>query len=139
MLSEFIELRPFRQRDSTSCVSRQQIKVSFPIVQHRHDPLRCVHAMVMYIGIDLCQPLNLQAGDKIKFFIEENNPRIWQIKRAWNDQGYTLCNPKGINQPSHNVKFQMLWKFFKPPLSEMPTQVVFHEFYDGGICIKLPP
>jgi hypothetical protein len=48
--------------------------------------------MVMYLGCELCQ--QLQEGDKIKFFIEADNPRIWWIKKAEDDRGYCLCNPK---------------------------------------------
>jgi len=140
MLSNFVELKPTRQKLTVSDLhlARQQIKVGFQPLRYPKNPLKTVYGMVMYVGMDICQQLQLQAGDKIKFFIEKQNPRIWQIKKAWDDLGYTLFNPNRNIRSSCYLKCQITWEFFEPLPSEKPLHKVSHEFCEEGLLIKLP-
>jgi hypothetical protein len=139
LLSNFVELKPTRQRLSLPGLhlARQQIKVSFQRLRYDENTLKTAYAMVMYIGMGLCQPLQLQARDKIKFFLEENDDRIWQIKKAWDDQGYTLFNPHQNKAVSRYLKFQMVWRFFDPTPSYLRLQRVSHELCEEGLLIRL--
>jgi hypothetical protein len=137
--SQFKEVFPSRRgKSSDPRLANQQVKISFPIIRNREDSLHRVHAMVMYLGKNLCKPLNVQEGDKIKFFFEKDNPRIWWIKKANDGTGYTLFNPKGADNPTAMLKFQMTWRIFKPDETEITTRVVPHEFYQSGIRVTLP-
>lgn len=139
MLSNFVELKPTCQRLSVPDLdlARQQIKVGFQQLQYPKNPLKTVYGMVMYIGFDICHPLHLQAGDKIRFFIEKQNPRIWQIKKALDDQGYTLLNSHRNKANSRYLKCQITWQFFDPLPSERQLHPVSHEFFEDCVLIKL--
>jgi hypothetical protein len=132
MLSNFVELKPVWRSLSDAQQARQQIKVGFQPIRHRKKALKTVYGMIMYIGTELCQPLQLQAGDKIKFFIEENDSRIWQIKKAGDDVGYTLFKAN-----SRYLKCQITWQFFDPTPSEIPLHRVPHEFFEEGLLVRL--
>jgi hypothetical protein len=139
-LSNFVELKLIRSGRFVPDfqVARQQIKVGFRVARHHENPLKTVYGMVLYIGIEICQQLQLQAGDKIKFFIEEKNPRTWQIKKALDDCGYTLINSSQSKSLNHRyLKCQITWRFFNPTPEEIPLHRVSHEVLEDGLLIKL--
>ena len=130
----FREVVPSRNRAGSDV--KDKIRVSFPYI--RKDKEKHGNTMIMYLGKDIAGKVGIHGNDKIKFFVDSSNSRIWLIKKAEDDVGYKVMDierPSG--KKSDTLRIQMTWKEFEPNESEIPVKTVKHELYEGGIRIFL--
>lgn len=123
----FREIRP--QRNSSSLNTVNTVRISFPKVKATGK-----HNLNIYIGMNVAHKLGLKDGDKISFSVDEDNPRIWLIKKAINDVGYKLIDSKK-NKDSTNLRLQLTWNEYTPDPQETAVREVKHDMHDGGLRI----
>ncbi|HAT2123407.1 TPA: hypothetical protein JBB10_01485 [Legionella pneumophila subsp. pneumophila] len=123
----FKEVRP--QRISASSNASNLIRVSFS------KPLKSKKFNInIYIGIHIAEKIGLKADEKIKFYIDEDNPRLWLIKKANDGVGYKVIDPKKTKDSS-SLRLQMGWDKYTPNEDEISVREVENDIYDGGIRI----
>lgn len=123
----FKEVIPQRIRASSNAVNI--IRVSFSKMNKTG-----VYNINIYIGINAAKKIGLKDSDKIKFYIDEDNPRLWLIKKADDEGGYKVIDPKK-SKDSVSLRLQMTWKKYIPDEKELSVREVTYDIYDGGIRI----
>ncbi|WP_412758318.1 hypothetical protein [Legionella bozemanae] len=127
----FIELKPSRNMSKNT---RNMVRVSFPIM--KRDKAAIGNSLILYIGKDIASQIGLKGGDKIKFYVDSDNPRLWWVKKSDDGNGYKILDVKRKSgETGDTLRIQMTWKKFKPDESEIAVKTVTHDFYEGGIRI----
>lgn len=125
----FREIRPSRNRSKSDV--RDIVRISFP-------KIKTGNTMIMYIGKNIAEQIGIHGGEKVKFYVDDHNPRIWFFKKSDDDIGYKILD---IDRPSGKksdvVRMQMTWKEFKPEDDEISLRTVKHDFIDGGVRLIL--
>jgi hypothetical protein len=114
----FIEIKPARSRSSLEISDK--VRISFPTLKDKSK-----HTMLMYLGKDVAGQIGIHGGDKIKFYVDQTNPRIWFIKKSNDDSGYKVLDIKSKKgKGSSTLRIQMTWQLqlFKPSADEVPVQ-----------------
>lgn len=123
----FREIRP--QRNSSSVNRKNTIRVSFPKIKATNK-----YIMNMYIGINIANKFDFKDGDKISFNVDEDNPRIWLLKKAPDDVGFKLIDStKGKN--CMTLRLQMTWNEYIPESHEISVREVKYDMHLGGLRI----
>lgn len=123
----FKEVIPQRIRASSNAINI--IRVSFSKMNKTG-----TYNINIYIGVNVAKKIGLKDSDKIKFYIDEDNPRLWLIKKADDGGGYKVIDPKK-SKDSVNLRLQMTWKKYIPEEKELSVREVTYDIYDGGIRV----
>lgn len=123
----FREIRP--QRNSSSANRKNTIRVSFPKIKATNK-----YNMNMYIGINVAHKLDFRDGDKISFNVDEDNPRIWLLKKAQDDVGFKLIDSTK-NKDGATLRLQMTWNEYTPDPHETSVREVKHDMHLGGLRV----
>lgn len=123
----FREIRP--QRNSSSTNTLNTVRVSFPKVKATGK-----HNMNMYIGINIAKQLDFKDGDKISVSVDEDNPKIWLLKKSTDGVGYKLIDSTK-NKESTNLRMQMTWNEYVPTSQEIPVREVKYDMHAGGLRV----
>lgn len=123
----FREIRP--QRNSSSANTLNTVRVSFPKVSATGK-----HNMNMYIGMNIAKQLDFKDGDKISFSVDEDNHRIWLLKKSTDGVGYKLIDSTK-NKEATNLRMQMTWNEYMPTPKEIPVREVKHDMHAGGLRV----
>jgi bifunctional DNA-binding transcriptional regulator/antitoxin component of YhaV-PrlF toxin-antitoxin module len=129
----FREIRPTRSR-STSDVS-DVVRVSFQSFKEKNqEGFR--YSMILYIGKKIAELLGIQGSDKIRFYVDSENPRVWLVKKSDNQTGYkTLDLKRKSGKTSDALRVQLSWKEFIPTEEEMSLRTLKYETAENGITI----
>jgi hypothetical protein len=134
-MDNFREIRPTRNR-SRADVS-DMVRVSFPQLKSESTG-QPKHTMILYLGKKVAEKVGIIASDKIKFYVDLDNPRIWLIKKSQNDVGYKLLDLKRLSGKAADAfRFQMTWKEFQPSEADISLHKVDYEIYQDGIKVIL--
>lgn len=134
-MDNFREIKPTRNRSrkDVSCV----VRVSFPQLKGGTAETS-KHTMILYLGKKIAEKVGIAANNKIKFFVDSTNPRVWLIKKSENDVGYKLLDLKRPSGKAADAfRFQMTWKEFRPTEMDISLHEVHSEIYQGGIKVIL--
>lgn len=123
----FREILPSRSNSSFN--TSDAVRVSFPKMISTGKS-----NMSMYIGINIAKKLDFKDGDKISFSVDEDDPKIWLLKKALNNVGYKLRGSKQ-NKTLTNLRLQMIWRQYVPEAQETPVRDVKYDMYAGGLRV----
>lgn len=88
--------------------------------------------MRLSIGKDIADTLNFKKGQRINFSVDEDNTRVWLLKKSIDDYGFKISQAKSSN----NIMIQIsIWKEYIPNQEEMKLRKVDYEFFDGGLMV----
>lgn len=122
----FREIRP--QRNNSVSNRENTVRVSFSKVSATGK-----YNLNVYIGGNVAKDYGLKDRDKISFNVDEDNPRIWLLKKATNGVGYTLMDSE--NKSGTVLRLQMGWNEYKPEDREKSVREVKHGMYEGSLRI----
>lgn len=83
------------------------------------------------IGSEVANKIGIKAGDRVSFSYDDENNRIWLIKKSEADKGYLLGGKPNAN----SFTIQVTWDFFIPNEVECNTRCVHNDIWGGGIRI----
>lgn len=126
---KFREIMPHRKTDIYAANMLDVVRVSFPKIKSSGK-----HNMNIYIGINIANKFDFKEGDKISFSVEEDNPRIWLLKKATNNVGYKLIGSK-TSKNLTSLRLQMTWKEYIPDAQEIPARKVRYDSYSDALII----
>lgn len=81
------------------------------------------------IGEEVYKKANLTAGDKIRMFVDDENPRLWCLKKSDLNFGYTLGHRKG----SRGLSFTIGWPYYVPEETERNVRNIPYTITDHGL------
>ena len=131
----------FPQNYQSRLNTKAIVRVSFPYIKVKSVNVKKVvgNSMTMYIGKEVADVINIQGGDRVKFFVDSRNPRIWFIKKSTDGIGYKVAElRRQTDRPAGCVRLHMTWNEFTPEDAEISLRTVKHEISDGGLKITLP-
>lgn len=122
----FIEYEP--RRTMVSLTSSSDVIINFSVNKKQR-------RLIIRIGIDLANKIDIKPGDKVSFSYDDENKRIWLIKKINTINGYKV----GGKLNALRVILQIAYDeniLFKPEEKEIShTRHVKSEIYEGGIKI----
>ncbi|HAU3911421.1 TPA: hypothetical protein F7082_14930 [Legionella pneumophila] len=121
------EIRPKRNKSSSNRGS--MVRASFSSVKSSGG-----YNLNLYIGKNVAQSFGFKDGDKISFNIDEDNPRIWVLKKSVDGVGYTLVDGSK-NKTGEVLRLQLGWDEYEPDEKERPVREVKHGAGEGGLRI----
>lgn len=130
MSMTFKEILPSRVRSNV--YMGDKVKIGFPILQGRQQ-------LVIVFGRGVADKIGVSGGDKVRLFVEESNPLIWQLKKGGLSSGWKLVdiNKKKSGEPVY--KLQLAWNQAIPKgFEDKKNRFVKHDVYDSGIRIYIP-
>lgn len=134
-MDNFREIKPTRNRSRTDV--SEKVRISFPQLKGSDDGAP-KHTMILYLGKKIAEKVGINGSDKIKFFVDSENPRVWLIKKSDTDVGYKVLDLKRPSGKESDVyRIQMTWKEFQPSDAEIPLHEVEYKIYQGGIKVVL--
>jgi len=84
----------------------------------------------IYVGIEIAQKMGLKEGEKISFYVDRDNPRLWLMKKPTTQtSGYTLSGVPNA------LRTAFKWEKFIPQESEREFKSCKFDIHDGGIRI----
>ena len=123
-MSKFREIQPVKGRRPLKNAA-EIIRVYFSYLnEHRS-------GLVIYIGKQILSRLAIAENARIRFFVDEDNPRYWLITPADDTQGYQL-----IRASRDCVKCQLTWHIDVPQEWERKTRRVDFQFCPEGVKIN---
>lgn len=125
----FKEVKPLRNNSSIN--REKNVRVSFSKIKATG-----TFNLNIYIGKTVAQEYGFKSGDKIKFYVDEDNPRIWLLKKSTDGIGYSLIDATKDKEGSV-LRLQMGWrdKQFVPKDAERALREVEYGVYEGGLRI----
>ena len=87
--------------------------------------------MVLYIGRDITDSLNLHMGDRVQFSYNPNDLYIWSLKKSKDKSGFKLNGSVG----GASLKIQITWVLFDIKAEDRFVKTVKHEVIDEEIMI----
>ena len=82
--------------------------------------------LVIYIGKQILSHLGISENGRVRFFVDDENPRQWLIKKSDNTQGYQLTRASKAC-----VKCQITWREDIPHELERKTRLVNFQLSEG--------
>lgn len=131
------ELKP--ARNVTKVNTKDKVRVAFQELKQKKTKQHVGYAMLMYIGKDIAQKIGLHGGDRIRFYVDAVNPRIWFVKKSDSGVGYKVRDLKrNGGKSSDTLRVQLTWKEFVPTEIERSSRSVNYDLYEGGIRVFYP-
>jgi hypothetical protein len=121
---EWREVRPIRHRSSPKNIP-EIIRVCFSYWGEGKSGL------VIYIGKQILKSLAIEENSRIRFFVDDDNPRRWVILPSDGVQGYQLGRAS-----EGCVKCQIMWRVDIPHEWERKTRRVDFQLNAEGIQIN---
>ena len=103
-------------------------KLKFMFSRNQYKKIRFF--ITISIGGHLANRASIKEGDRLSFSYDENNNRIWFLKKTNNLKGYK------VRRSWNFLMIQFEWKLFEPDQREWDTHYVEAEIYEGGIKIN---
>lgn len=125
----FKELRPRHTRGSVYLGDK--VKVNFYKKEIDSKP-----KLSILIGKDVAKRLGVKAKDRLKFYLNEENPNMWQLKKIEEDSLDTIGF--SVAEAGSMFKIQVAWNFPIPEKCDKGTVYCAHTFLEGGLRIYLP-
>lgn len=107
---------------------QKEIKASF--IKRGKDNL-----LTLTFHKEMLRSLDMDSGDRVRIFYEEDNPRLMLLVKSTDNVGYKLVQP-----PQKNImKIQFTWKAkgFVYKDSDYGSHSIEHEIKPEGLIIKL--
>jgi hypothetical protein len=130
------EIKPTRSKNVNSEHVANSVRVSFS--KPKGTSKAQTSSLSIYIGINVASKMGIQDGDKINFYIDDENPRKWLIKKSISkDTGYKISSFKKDESKAAYLKLQMTWRINEIVFNEDDYRIrtTRHDFQDGGILI----
>ncbi len=110
------------------------VRVSFPEYINRNTNTVLGSHISVHIGQEVADKLGWKAGDKVKFFVDAENPRIILIKKSFDSVGTTLINPKQADgSSSKSLRVNKVWREFTPGEDERQIRKVSFDIFQNGL------
>jgi len=134
MAMSFVEVK--KQREYMRANTANIVRVSF----HQHGNKKTGqikgYNMHLYLGKDIAKRVGIEKGDRIKFYTEESNPKIWFIRKAADHRGYSVVDSQQANGTWTNAfRIVMKWNAFEPTAEEQSLHKISYTEYKDGILI----
>lgn len=123
-MHHFREIKPVRYGYRVKN-SAETIKICFSYWGHVKSGL------VIYIGKQILRNLGMAENARIRFFVDDEKPRQWFIKKSEDKQGYQLTRAS-----THYVKCQITWREDIPHTLESAARLVNFQISAGGLYIN---
>jgi len=127
----FIEYNP--KKSPSDSTAKSKVRINFSCKKKGEKTLGYV--LIIRIGRDLADKLDIKSGDKVSFSYDDENKRIWLIKKIDTDNGYKI----GSRPNALSFMLQITWdttKLFKPDENEInKARYVSIDFYQDSLKI----
>ncbi len=119
------------KRSYSTILSKKIVRVAFRTGQKAKDPSKPIPITInIDIGLEVAKQIGLLAGKKIDFYVDQDNSRLWLIKKSENPMyGYTL------SKSLYSLKLAFTWDKFSPNENDYKFREVKHDLHDGGLRI----
>jgi hypothetical protein len=126
----FIKLK--NKKGVRSHVSPDQVRFTFKKIK-RKERNYWWYMLIIYLGKNKAEEVGIKAGDKVGFFYEEENPRVWLLKKSTDDSGHKVGKKSNQNSPYFII--QIVWNLSIPNKEELLIREVKTKPYQGGILM----
>lgn len=89
------------------------------------------YCLSLRIDPAIAMKMNLSGGDRIRFFVNEQNPRSWLIKKSDNmEQGFKLSRTK-----NNFLKSSFTWNIYEPAREDMFCRPLDYRIDENGLNV----
>ena len=92
----------------------------------------------IYIGINIATTLYLTTQDSLDFFVDEENPKRWLLKKAKSGCGSCFRIKEPTDKYHSSLSIQLTWfnKKWIPTSEDYGVRNISHKFEEGGIIVE---
>lgn len=138
----FRQIHPGKKESDYSALDK--IKLVFVDIKKTKEGRSTVvgTAFRLQIGMNVARTVGLNAGDKVNFYVDDEEPRIWFIRKSDTDTGYTLFSNKQkitenqIKKEPRMLVLAITWKEYTPESYQRSIYECDFEHHQGGLLIK---